>query len=136
MCCAAGGRLACPVRAGTLGVGPGAGLAEHTGLAAAGPAWRPGIFAMASEERTRELLSAAGFEPRRVEQVEMVRSFESPDDHWHYVMDLAGALAMAIGALPERGAGGYPPGHGGAPRAGRPAARLRAAGVCLNVLAE
>ena len=62
---------------------------------------RPGIFAMATEERTRELLDAAGLRPMRIDHVEMEWEFDTPDDHWHYVMDLAGALAMLIRALPE-----------------------------------
>ena len=74
---------------------------EHTGARRPDP-YAPGIFAMANEERTRELLGEAGLEPLRVEHVEMEWSFDSPDDHWHYVMDLAGALAMVIRALPER----------------------------------
>ena len=61
----------------------------------------PGIFAMATEERTRELLDEAGLQPVRIDHVEMEWAFEASDDHWHYVMDLAGALAMLIRALPE-----------------------------------
>jgi hypothetical protein len=91
---------------------------------------------MAREERTRELLDAAELRPIRVEHVEMAWNFDSPDDHWRYVMELAGALAMVIRSLPEReqaavrrlteerldGVAG-PPGY-------------RLAGLCLNVLAE
>jgi ubiquinone/menaquinone biosynthesis C-methylase UbiE len=79
---------------------PAQTLIEHTGAEPPDP-HAPGIFAMASEERTRELLSAAGFEPSRVEYIEMEWAFESTDDHWHYVMDLAGAIAMVVRSLPE-----------------------------------
>jgi len=37
--------------------------------------------------------------PRRA----MEWAFESADDHWHYVMDLAGAIAMVVRSLPESG---------------------------------
>src|SRR5688572_23309143 len=94
-----GGRLALSVwgdpEANPWASVPARALMQHTGAAPPDPQ-APGIFAMASEERTRELLREAGFEPQRVEQVAMVHSFDSPDAHWHYVMDLAGALAMAI----------------------------------------
>jgi ubiquinone/menaquinone biosynthesis C-methylase UbiE len=80
---------------------PARALFEHTGQTPPDPL-APGIFAMASEERTRELLSAAGLTPLRVEHVEMQWSFDNADDHWHYVMDLAGAIAMVMRSLPER----------------------------------
>jgi ubiquinone/menaquinone biosynthesis C-methylase UbiE len=100
-----GGRVALSVwgdpASNPWGSVPAQALADHTGADPPDPL-APGIFAMASEDRTRELLSAAGFEPRRVEYVEMEWRFASPDEHWHYVMDLAGALAMMIRSLPER----------------------------------
>ena len=75
-------------------------LADHTGSPPPDPL-APGIFAMASEERTRELLGQAGFRAQRIERVEMEWRFDNPDDHWRYLMDLAGALAMTIRSLPE-----------------------------------
>jgi SAM-dependent methyltransferase len=114
---------------------PARALIEHTGAKPPDP-HAPGIFAMASEERTRELLDAAGLRPVRMEHVEMEWGFDSPDDHWHYVMELAGALAMVIRSMPEREQAAVrrlteerlepvarPPGY-------------RLAGLCLNVLAE
>ena len=114
---------------------PAQALRDYTGAPPPDPL-APGIFAMANEDRTRELLDAAGLEPVRVEHVEMEWDFDSPDDHWHYVMDLAGAIAMVMRSLPE---------HDQAairrlteerleplarpPRYGLP-------GLCLNVLAE
>jgi ubiquinone/menaquinone biosynthesis C-methylase UbiE len=79
---------------------PAAAYLEHTGADPPDPL-APGIFAMAGEDRTRELLDEAGLRPVRIEHVEMEWAFETPDDHWHYVMDLAGALAVLIRALPE-----------------------------------
>jgi SAM-dependent methyltransferase len=100
-----GGRVALSVwgdpKANLWASVPAAVLREHTGRQPPDP-HAPGIFAMASEERTRELLGEAGLEPVRVEHVEMEWAFDSADDHWHYVMNLAGALAMVIGSLPER----------------------------------
>jgi ubiquinone/menaquinone biosynthesis C-methylase UbiE len=109
-------------------------LLEHTGAAPPDPS-APGIFAMASEERTRELLSGAGLEPERVENVEMAWRFDSLAHYWHYVTDLAGAIAMVVRALPETEQGAL---------SEEVARRLgpysedggyRIPGVCLNVLA-
>jgi ubiquinone/menaquinone biosynthesis C-methylase UbiE len=114
---------------------PAAALTEHTGQAPPDP-HAPGIFAMASEERTRELLDEAGLTPRRVEQVEMEWSFETPDDHWRYVMDLAGALAMRVRSLPEeeQAAVRRLTEERLEPQVNRPGYGM--GGVCLNVLAE
>jgi ubiquinone/menaquinone biosynthesis C-methylase UbiE len=114
---------------------PTKALFEHTGQRPPDPL-APGIFAMASEERTRELLSEAGLTPRRVEHVEMEWAFESADDHWHYVMDLAGALAMVMRSLPEREQAAIRrlSEERLEPLARRPGYGLP--GLCLNVLAE
>jgi len=134
-----GGRVALSVwgdpKANLWGSVPAAVLSEHTGQAPPDPL-APGIFAMASEERTRELLTDAGLTPRRMEHVEMEWSFDTPDDHWRYVMDLAGALAMRVRSLPDDDQAAVrrlteerlrpmvrTPGYG-------------LGGVCLNVLAE
>jgi SAM-dependent methyltransferase len=114
---------------------PARALLEHTGAEPPDPT-APGIFAMASEERTRELLDAAGLRPTRIEHVEMVWSFDSRDDHWHYVMDLAGALAMVIRSMPEseQAAIRRLTEERLEPVARRPGYGLP--GLCLNVLAE
>ena len=113
---------------------PAQALVDHTGSDPPDPV-APGIFAMASEDRTRELLSGAGLEPRRVEYVEMEWRFETPDDHWHYVMDLAGALAMVIRSLPQSDQAEIRrlTEERLAPRTGGPGYGLP--GLCLNVLA-
>ena len=134
-----GGRLALSVwgdpEANRWASVPARGLAEPTGAPPPDPL-APGIFAMASERRTRELLGEAGFEPRRVEHVDMEWAFEKPDDHWHYVMDHAGALAMKIRSLPEpdQAAIRRVTEERLEPVARRPGYGL--AGRCLNVLAE
>jgi len=134
-----GGRVALSVwgepKANLWASVPAAALAEHTGQGPADP-HAPGIFAMASEERTRELLTEAGLAPRRVEHVEMEWSFRTPDDHWRYVMDLAGALAMVVRSLPEdeQAAMRRLTEQRLEPMVRRPGYGL--GGVCLNVLAE
>jgi ubiquinone/menaquinone biosynthesis C-methylase UbiE len=114
---------------------PAAAYAEHTGAEPPDPQV-PGIFAMATEERTRELLDEAGLQPVRIEDVEMEWAFDTPDDHWHYVMDLAGALAMLIRALPEADQAAV---RRLTEEKLRPVVRTpgyNVAGLCLNVLAE
>lgn len=113
---------------------PARALLEQTGANPPDP-FAPGIFAMASEERTRELLGAAGLEPQRVENVEMAWRFESFADYWHHLTDVKGAIAMVVRSLPqaeqdalgeeiERRLKPYAEGDG-----------YRMPGVCLNVLA-
>jgi len=114
---------------------PARALLEQTGANPPDP-FAPGIFAMASEERTRELLDAAGLEPQRVENVEMAWRFESFADYWHHLTDVKGAIAMVVRSLPqaeqdalgeeiERRLKPYAEGDG-----------YRMPGVCLNVLAS
>jgi SAM-dependent methyltransferase len=107
---------------------------EHTGIQPP-DLHAPGIFAMASEERTRTLLGEAGLEPRRIERVEMEWHFETPEAHWHYVMDLAGAIAMVVRSLPEREQTAVRRlmEQRMEPHVRRPGYRL--GGLCLNVLA-
>jgi ubiquinone/menaquinone biosynthesis C-methylase UbiE len=113
---------------------PARAFLDHTGAEPPDPL-APGIFAMASEQRTRELVAAAGLEPQRVENVGMEWRFDSLAEYWHYVIDLKGALAMVIRSLPEaeqkalseeveRRLGPYAEGSG-----------YRLPGMCLNVLA-
>jgi SAM-dependent methyltransferase len=79
---------------------PGAKLRELTGTPPPDPT-APGIFAMADPERTRSLVERAGFEVKRMEDVGMTWRFEDSDDYWSFLTDYAGAIAMAIVALPE-----------------------------------
>jgi ubiquinone/menaquinone biosynthesis C-methylase UbiE len=109
-------------------------LLEHTGADPPDP-MSPGIFAMASEQRTRDLLEGAGLEPQRVENVAMEWRFDSIDHYWHYVTDLAGAVAMVVRALPEADQAAV---REQVERRAEPYAeggRYRLPGMCLNVLA-
>ena len=113
---------------------PARALLEQTGAEPPDPL-APGVFAMASEERTRGLLEGAGLEPQRVETVDMAWWFESYADYWHHLTDVKGAIAMLVRALPdaerdalsteiERRLRPYAEGDG-----------YRVPGMCLNVLA-
>jgi SAM-dependent methyltransferase len=113
---------------------PARALLEQTGAEPPDPS-APGIFAMASEERTRGLLKDAGLEPQRVETVDMAWWFESYADYWHHLTDVKGAIAMVVRSLPgaeqaalsediERRLEPYAEGDG-----------YRLPGMCLNVLA-
>ncbi len=79
---------------------PGRVLLEQSGASAPDPS-APGIFAMADPQRTRSLLSAAGFELQRMEELELSWRFEDFDGYWRYLTQLAGGIAVAIAALPE-----------------------------------
>jgi len=113
---------------------PARALLEQTGADPPDPT-APGIFAMASEERTRDLLERAGLDPQRVETVEMAWRFESYADYWHYLTDVKGAIAIVVRSLSdparatlseeiERRLAPYAEGDG-----------YRMPGMCLNVLA-
>jgi ubiquinone/menaquinone biosynthesis C-methylase UbiE len=113
---------------------PARALLELTGAEPPDPL-APGIFAMASEDRTRKLLIEAGLEPQRVETVEMAWRFDSLADYWHHLTDVKGAIAMVVRSLPEadqaalsteikRRLGRYADGEG-----------YRLPAMCLNVLA-
>jgi len=113
---------------------PAKALLELTGAEPPDP-FAPGIFAMASEARTRDLLDGAGLEPQTLETVEMTWKFDSLTDYWHHLTDVKGAIAMVVRSLPEadqaalsadieRRLEPYADGEG-----------YRLPGMCLNVLA-
>jgi len=62
----------------------------------------PGIFSMASEERTRALLEGAGFTAVRTEDVPVRWAFRNLDEYESWVTEVAGAFAMVVRGLPER----------------------------------
>jgi hypothetical protein len=61
----------------------------------------PGIFGMASEDRTRALLAGAGFVDVRIEEVPVHFAFSDLDDYERWVIDIAGPFAMAVRGLSE-----------------------------------
>jgi hypothetical protein len=61
----------------------------------------PGVFAMASEERTRALLEGAGSTHVRTEEVPVRFAFRDLDDYMRWVIDVAGPFAIVVRGLPE-----------------------------------
>jgi ubiquinone/menaquinone biosynthesis C-methylase UbiE len=79
---------------------PGKALMEHTGAPPPNPE-DPGIFAMADPERVHSLLRDAGFAEPRLEEVEVRFRFDDFDDYWRFLIELAGAIALVLKAMPE-----------------------------------
>jgi SAM-dependent methyltransferase len=61
----------------------------------------PGVFSIASEERTRALLDGAGFSSVRTEEVPVRFAFGDLDGYERWVIDVAGPFAMVLRGLPE-----------------------------------
>jgi SAM-dependent methyltransferase len=61
----------------------------------------PGVFGMASEERTRLLLDAAGFSSIRTEEVPVRFVFRDIDDYERWAIEVADPFAMVMRGLPE-----------------------------------
>jgi SAM-dependent methyltransferase len=62
----------------------------------------PGIFSMASEERTLGLLEGAGFTAVRTEEVPVRFAFRDVDDYERWVREVAGAFAMVVRGLSDQ----------------------------------
>ena len=60
----------------------------------------PGIFSMGDIDRTRSLVTDAGFGDPELDEVEFEFHYSDADDVWDALMKLAGPLARAISALP------------------------------------
>jgi ubiquinone/menaquinone biosynthesis C-methylase UbiE len=61
----------------------------------------PGVFSMASAERTRALLERAGFSSVRTAEVPVRFGFRDLDDYEQWVTDVGGPFAMVVRGLPE-----------------------------------
>jgi ubiquinone/menaquinone biosynthesis C-methylase UbiE len=61
----------------------------------------PGVFSMASAERTRALLERAGFRSVRTAEVPVRFGFRDLDDYEQWVTDVGGPFAMVVRGLPE-----------------------------------
>jgi SAM-dependent methyltransferase len=99
-----GGRLAlsvwgAPERNPWASIG-GMILVERGHLPAPEPG-APGVFSMASQERTRALLDGAGFASVRTEEVGVCFAFRDLDDYEQWVIDVGGPFAMLVRGLPE-----------------------------------
>jgi SAM-dependent methyltransferase len=60
----------------------------------------PGVFSMASEERTRALLEGAGFATVRTEEVPVRLAYRDLDDYERWVLEVT-PFAMVVRGLPE-----------------------------------
>ena len=61
----------------------------------------PGVFTMASEDRTAALLQSAGFESPELVDVPVHFIYQDVDDYLSFTTDTAGPLAMAMRQLDE-----------------------------------
>jgi SAM-dependent methyltransferase len=61
----------------------------------------PGVFSMASEERTRALLGGAGFRSVRTAEVPVQFGFRSLEDYEQWIVDVGGPFAVLVRGLPE-----------------------------------
>jgi SAM-dependent methyltransferase len=61
----------------------------------------PGVFNMASEERTSGLLQGAGFTGIRTEEVPVAFAFDSVDEYVSWTSDVSGPFALVIRGLPD-----------------------------------
>jgi ubiquinone/menaquinone biosynthesis C-methylase UbiE len=61
----------------------------------------PGVFSMASEERTRALLDGAGFRSVRIAEVPVRFGFRSLEDYEQWIVDVGGPFAVLVRGLPE-----------------------------------
>jgi ubiquinone/menaquinone biosynthesis C-methylase UbiE len=71
---------------------------ERAGLPAPNPT-APGIFALADRGRTRSLLTEAGFQVERMEDVGLMWTFEEFDGYWKFLHEHAGAIAVTLDSL-------------------------------------
>jgi SAM-dependent methyltransferase len=96
----------------------------------------PGIFAMADPDRSRELVTSAGFDEPQIEVVEMAFTFEDFDQYWDFLVRLAGALAMTIAALPADEQDAVREAIREAVGSLEAAGGYRLSGACLNAVAS
>jgi ubiquinone/menaquinone biosynthesis C-methylase UbiE len=61
----------------------------------------PGIFALGDPERIRPLVTGAGFDQPEIEELELEWRFDSFDEYWRFVTELAGACALVIRELSD-----------------------------------
>jgi SAM-dependent methyltransferase len=99
-----GGRLALsvwgPAEHNPWATVPARVVAAQTGAAPPQPG-EPGIFALSDRERVRALLRDAGFGEPRFDEVEVCWRFESFEEHWRYILEIAGGIAIMLQEMPE-----------------------------------
>jgi SAM-dependent methyltransferase len=79
----------------------GGRILVERGLIARQEPGAPGVFSMASGERTRTLLGDAGFTDVLTDEVPVRFAFSDLDDYERWVTDLSGSFAMVLLSLPE-----------------------------------
>jgi SAM-dependent methyltransferase len=62
---------------------------------------QPGILSLADPERLRELLADAGLEDVEIDAVAFAYPFDSDEDYWRFLTDMAGAISMVLARLDE-----------------------------------
>jgi ubiquinone/menaquinone biosynthesis C-methylase UbiE len=77
---------------------PGMVLMERGAMPTPEPG-APGIFALADQDRIRELVTAAGFADPKIEEVPFAFRYDEMDTHWRATNELAGPIAAAISQL-------------------------------------
>ena len=57
---------------------------------------QPGILSLADPERLRGLLADAGLEDVEIDAVAFAYPFDSDEDYWRFLTDMAGAISMVL----------------------------------------
>ena len=66
-----------------------------------GDPWGPGgMYSLADPDKLRDSLKAAGFDAVTVEEIPIYWRFGSFDEAWHFMREVAGAIAAAVKELP------------------------------------
>jgi SAM-dependent methyltransferase len=78
----------------------GGALVQHGHREAPKPG-EPGIFAMASEDRIRELVTGAGFGEPDIRQVAVEYRFDAFEEYWQFLVDMAGGIAVTLEQLTD-----------------------------------
>jgi ubiquinone/menaquinone biosynthesis C-methylase UbiE len=98
----AGGRVVCAVFAGPeqnqWAALPAEVLRKRGHMPDTGPS-APGILALASHERLRDLFSQARFGEPTIEEVSFSFDFAGADDYWGFMTEAAGAIAAVLNRL-------------------------------------
>lgn len=72
----------------------------QNGIAPPGDPFAPGgLFSLSAPERNHALTSGAGFSDVTVEEITGVMRFDSVDEYWTHVTEVAGPIAELVGSL-------------------------------------
>jgi SAM-dependent methyltransferase len=62
---------------------------------------QPGILSLADPQRLRGLIAEAGLEDVEIDPVAFAYPFDSDEDYWQFLTDMAGAISMVLSRLDE-----------------------------------